>query len=205
MLFHSVQSEERKPHNLLTEVVTKLMAQKPPDPASTLGLCLLSCVNEPASDDAFVVQQGLMTPQHVSRSQKWYGVAAGEEAIQAAAKHWSSRSACHRLPMDVCVCVLFGKVRGWCNHTYCSSPRSIIVVVRALYVFDDPLFWLSRNWRSKKILQNTVLRKGANLKKGQISESGFSAFFRIIMMARHKITVPRSVLGSVCIFQYVRF
>ena len=63
----------------------------------------------------------------------------------------------------------------------------VVVVVRALYVFDDPLFWLSRNWRSKKILQNAVLRKGANLKKGHSSESGFSAFFRIIMMARHKI------------------
>ena len=81
----------------------------------------------------------------------------------------------------------------------------VVVVVRALYVFDDPLFWLSRNWRSKKILQNAVLRKVANLKKGQSSESGFSAFFRIIMMARHKITVPRSVSGSVCVFQYMHF
>ena len=51
-------------------------------------------------------------------------------------------------------------------------------VVRALYVFDDPLCWLSRNWRSKKILQNAVLRKGANMKKVQSSESGFfRAFF----------------------------
>ena len=81
----------------------------------------------------------------------------------------------------------------------------VVVVVRALYVFDDLLFWLSRNWRSKKTLQNAVLRKGATLKRGQSSESGFSASFRIIMMARHKITVPRSVSGSVCVFQYMHF
>ena len=53
----------------------------------------------------------------------------------------------------------------------------LLLRLRALYVFDDPLFWLSRNWRSKKILQNAVLRKRANLKKGQSSESGFFAFF----------------------------
>ena len=82
----------------------------------------------------------------------------------------------------------------------------LLLLRRALYVFDDPLFWLSRNWRTKKILQNAVLRKGANLKKGQSSESGFSTcFFRIIMMARHKITVPRNVSGSVCVFQYMHF
>ena len=81
----------------------------------------------------------------------------------------------------------------------------VAVVVRALYVFDDPLFWLSRNWTSKKTLQNAVLRKGANLKKGQSPESGFSGFSRNIMMARHKITVPRSVSGSACFFQNMPF
>ena len=53
----------------------------------------------------------------------------------------------------------------------------VVVVVRALYVFDDPLFWLPRNRRIKKMLQNAVLRKGANLKKVQSSESGFFVFF----------------------------
>ena len=53
-----------------------------------------------------------------------------------------------------------------------------MVVVRALYVFDDLLFWLPRNRRSKKILQNAVVRKGAKLKKVQSSESGFFGFFR---------------------------
>ena len=76
----------------------------------------------------------------------------------------------------------------------------VVVVLHALYVFDDPLFWLPRNRRSKKILQNTVLRKGANLKKVQSSESGFFGFFRKIMMGRHKNTVLRSVSGSACFF-----
>ena len=83
----------------------------------------------------------------------------------------------------------------------------VVVVVRALYVFDDPLFWLPRNRRSKKILQNAVLRKGANLKKVQSSESGFLVFFffRKIMMGRHKITVLRSVSGSACFLQSMNF
>ena len=68
------------------------------------------------------------------------------------------------------------------NSRAAAAVAIVTVVVRALYVFDDPLFWLPRNRRSKKILQNAELRKGANLKK--VAKFGVRTF-RVFFLQNH--------------------
>ena len=54
--------------------------------------------------------------------------------------------------------------------------------------------------RARKVLENAVLLNRPYSKKGQSSESGFSAFFRMLMLGRHKFVGPRRVFGSVRLF-----
>ena len=59
--------------------------------------------------------------------------------------------------------------------------------------------------RVRKVLENAVLLNRPYSKKGQSSESGFSAFFRMLMLGRHKFVGPRRVFGSVRLFFNTHF